>query len=116
MSRALCPCEVMTSHIAVLLGDLFHFSSRIAPKSHSVAPADAQYAPRLAANPRLPERVVRLLLQSTPRGAVLAICAAAVFVVETVLVILRKQVEPGSPAGAVYAVLMAVALLGLADS
>jgi hypothetical protein len=56
MSRALCPCEVMTSHIAVLLGDLFHFSSRIAPKSHSVAPADAQYAPRLAANPRLPER------------------------------------------------------------
>jgi hypothetical protein len=50
MSRALCPCDVMTSHIAVLLcGDLFHLVSRIAPKSHSIYPADAQYAPRLAA-------------------------------------------------------------------
>jgi len=40
----------MTSHIAVLLcGDLFHLVSRIAPKSHSIYPADAQYAPRLAA-------------------------------------------------------------------
>jgi signal transduction histidine kinase len=51
-------------------------------------------------------------LPSTPRGAVLAICAAAVFlVVETVLVILLKQVDPGSPVGVVYAVLMAMALL-----
>jgi signal transduction histidine kinase len=58
------------------------------------------------------KRLVRPLLPSTPRGAVLAICAAAGFlVVETVLVILLKQVEPGSPVGAVYAVLMAVALL-----
>jgi signal transduction histidine kinase len=60
----------------------------------------------------IPERVVRLLLPSTPRGAVLAICAAAVFlVVETVLVILLKQVDPASPVGVVYAVLMAMALL-----
>jgi signal transduction histidine kinase len=60
----------------------------------------------------IPKRLVRLLLPSTPRGAVLAICAAAVFlVVETVLVILLKQVDPGSPVGVVYAVLMAMALL-----
>jgi hypothetical protein len=40
----------MISHIAVLLSrDLFHLVSRIALKSHSVFPADAQYAPRLAA-------------------------------------------------------------------
>jgi signal transduction histidine kinase len=60
----------------------------------------------------IPKRVVRLLLPSTRRGAVLAICAAAVFlVVETVLVILLKQVEPSSPVGVVYAVLTAMALL-----
>jgi multidrug transporter EmrE-like cation transporter len=60
----------------------------------------------------IPTRVVRLLLPSTRRGAVLAICAAAVFlVVETVLVILLKQVEPSSPVGVVYAVLTAMALL-----
>jgi signal transduction histidine kinase len=58
------------------------------------------------------KRLVRPLLPSTPRGAVLAICAAAVFlVVETVLVILLKQVDPASPVGVVYAVLMAMALL-----
>jgi signal transduction histidine kinase len=58
------------------------------------------------------ERLARLLLPATPRGAVLAICAAAVFlVVETVLVILLKQVDPASPVGVVYAVLMAMALL-----
>ena len=52
MSRALCPCEVMISHIAVLLkSDLFHLVSRIAPKAHRVFPADAQLAPRLAAIP-----------------------------------------------------------------
>jgi signal transduction histidine kinase len=45
-------------------------------------------------------------------GPVLAICAAAVFiVVETVLVVLLKQVDPGSPVGVVYGVLMGMALL-----
>ncbi len=57
-------------------------------------------------------RLLRVLRPSTPRGAVLAICAAAVFlVVETVLVVLLKQVDPADPVGAVYAGLMAMALL-----
>ena len=42
-------------------------------------------------------RPLRVLVPSTPRGAVLAICAAVVFlVVETVLVVLLKQVDRGS--------------------
>ena len=189
--------------------DLFHLVSRIAPKPHSVVPADAQFAPRLAAFPvllpaqrcdrspddgraairrpglplprltlsfteaacgwpsrepgsvrrplhigrpvrahfrassemiqgyrccpdgieglrktalrkplegragpvNIPDRLGRLLLPSTPRGAVLAICAAAVFlVVETVLVILLKQVDLISGRGRLRR-LMAMALL-----
>ena len=46
-----CPMSLRGNdfHIAVLLSrDLLHLVSRIAPKSHSVCPADAQYAPRLA--------------------------------------------------------------------
>ena len=59
-----------------------------------------------------PNRLVRLLLATAPRGVVLAICAAAVFlVVGTVLVILLKEADPGSPVGVVYAVLTAMALL-----
>jgi signal transduction histidine kinase len=60
----------------------------------------------------MPTRLLRVLVPSTPRGAVLAICGAAVFlVVETVLVVLLKQVDPADPVGAVYAGLMAMALL-----
>jgi len=52
-----------------------------------------------------PQRLIHLLLPPTPRGAVLAICTAAVFlVVETVLVILLEQADPRSPVGVVYAV------------
>ena len=57
-------------------------------------------------------RLLRVLVPSTPRGAVLAICAAAVFlVVETLLVVLLKQVDPSDPAGVLFASLMAIALL-----
>ena len=60
----------------------------------------------------MPTRLLRVLVPSTPRGAVLAICAAAVFlVVETVLVVLLKQVDPADPVGVLYAWLMAMALL-----
>ena len=59
-----------------------------------------------------PTRLLRVLVPSTPRGAVLAICAAAVFlVVETLLVVLLKQVDPSDPAGVLFAWLMAMALL-----
>jgi signal transduction histidine kinase len=59
-----------------------------------------------------PARLLRVLAPSTPRGAVLAICAAAVFlVVETVLVVLLKQVDPADPVGILYALLLAMALL-----
>ena len=57
-------------------------------------------------------RLLRVLVPSTPRGAVLAICAAAVFlVVETVLVVLLRRVDPADPVGVGYAGLMATALL-----
>jgi signal transduction histidine kinase len=57
-------------------------------------------------------RLLRVLVPSTARGAVLAVCSAAVFlVVETALVVLLKQVDPSDPVGVVYAGLMAVALL-----
>lgn len=57
-------------------------------------------------------RLLRVLVPSTPRGAVLAICGAAVFlVVETVLVVLLKQVDPSDPVGVLFAWLMATALL-----
>jgi signal transduction histidine kinase len=57
-------------------------------------------------------RLLRVLVPSTLRGAVLAICAAAVFlVVETVLVVLLRRVDPADPVGVVYAWLMATALL-----
>jgi signal transduction histidine kinase len=60
----------------------------------------------------MPSRLLRALVPSTPRGAVLAICAAAVFlVVETVLVVLLKQVDPSDPVGVLFAWLMAIALL-----
>ena len=60
----------------------------------------------------MPTRLLRVLVPSTPRGAVLAICGAAVFlVVETVLVVLLKQVDPADPVGVVFAGLMATALL-----
>ena len=59
-----------------------------------------------------PTRLLRALVPSTPRGAVLAICAAAVFlVVETLLVVLLKQVDPSDPASVLFAWLMAIALL-----
>jgi PAS domain S-box-containing protein len=45
-----------------------------------------------------------------PRFAVTV--AAAFLIVETVLVVLLKQAEPGDPAGTVYAVLLGVALVG----
>ena len=57
-------------------------------------------------------RLTRLVVPSTPRGAGLAILAAAIFLVlETVLVILLKQVDPVDPVGVVYAALMGAALL-----
>lgn len=57
-------------------------------------------------------RLLRALLPSTPRGAGLAIGAAAVFlVVEILLVVLLKQVDPSDPAGVLFAWLMATALL-----
>ncbi len=60
----------------------------------------------------LPTRLLRLVVPSTPRGAGLAILAAAIFLVlETVLVILLKQVDPVDPVGVVYAALMGAALL-----
>ena len=60
----------------------------------------------------MPSRLLRALVPSTPRGAVLAICAAAVFlVVETLLVVLLKQVDPSDPASVLFAWLMATALL-----
>jgi signal transduction histidine kinase len=60
----------------------------------------------------MPTRLLRLVVPSTPRGAALAILAAAVFLVlETVLVILLKQVDPVDPAGVVYGALMGAALL-----
>jgi signal transduction histidine kinase len=60
----------------------------------------------------MPTRLLRVLVPSTPRGAALAICGAAVFlVVETVLVVLLKQVDPADPAGVLFAGLMATALL-----
>ena len=60
----------------------------------------------------MPTRLLRVLVPSTPRGAVLAICGAAVFlVVETVLVVLLKQVDPSDPVGVLFAWLMATALL-----
>jgi signal transduction histidine kinase len=60
----------------------------------------------------MPSRLLRALLPSTPRGAGLAICAAAVFLlVETLLVVLLKQVDPSDPAGVLFAWLMATALL-----
>jgi signal transduction histidine kinase len=59
-----------------------------------------------------PTRLLRVLVPSTPRGAVLAICAAAAFlVVETLLVVLLKQVDPSDPASVLFAWLMAIALL-----
>lgn len=59
-----------------------------------------------------PTGLVRLMVPSKPRGAGLAILVALVFfVVETVLVILLKQVDPRDPVGVLYAALMAVALL-----
>ena len=60
----------------------------------------------------MPTRLLRLVVPSTPRGAGLAILAAAIFLVlETVLVILLKQVDPVDPVGVVYAALMGAALL-----
>jgi signal transduction histidine kinase len=60
----------------------------------------------------IPTRLLRLVVPSTPRGAGLAILAAAIFLVlETVLVILLKQVDPVDPVGVVYAALMGAALL-----
>jgi signal transduction histidine kinase len=59
-----------------------------------------------------PTRLLRLVVPSTRRGAGLAILAAAIFfVLETVLVILLKQVDPVDPVGVVYAALMGAALL-----
>ena len=59
-----------------------------------------------------PFRLLRALVPSTARGAGLAICAAAVFlVVETLLVVLLKQVDPSDPASVYFAWLMAIALL-----
>ena len=52
----------------------------------------------------MPTRLLRVLVPSTPRGAVLAICGAAVFlVVETLLVVLLKQVDPSDPASVLLA-------------
>jgi signal transduction histidine kinase len=60
-----------------------------------------------------PARVLRALMPSTPRNAVLTICGAFLFlVVEAVLVILLKQVEPADPIGILYASLLSMALLG----
>jgi signal transduction histidine kinase len=57
-------------------------------------------------------RLPRSLMPSTPRGAVLAIGAAAFFLVlETVLVILLKQVDPSDPVSVLWAWLMVAALL-----
>jgi signal transduction histidine kinase len=59
-----------------------------------------------------PTRLLNVLVPSTPRGAVLAICAAAVFLfVEILLVVLLKQVDPSDPVGVLFACLMATALL-----
>lgn len=59
-----------------------------------------------------PTRLLRVLVPSTPRGAVLAICAAAVFLfVEIFLVVLLKQVDPSDPVGVLFALLMGIALL-----
>ena len=61
---------------------------------------------------KIPTRPMRVLVPATPRGAVLAICAAVVFlIVESLLVVLLKQVQPASPLGVLYAVLMAMALI-----
>jgi signal transduction histidine kinase len=60
----------------------------------------------------MPTRLLRLVVPSTRRGAGLAILAAAIFfVLEAVLVILLKQVDPVDPVGVVYAALMGAALL-----
>jgi signal transduction histidine kinase len=59
-----------------------------------------------------PTRLLRLVVPSTRRGAGLAILAAAIFfVLETVLVILLKQVDPVDPVGVVYAAFLGAALL-----
>ncbi len=59
-----------------------------------------------------PTRLLRVLVPSTPRGAVLAICAAMVFlVVEILLVVLSNKSTLPIPAGVVFAWLMATALL-----
>jgi signal transduction histidine kinase len=60
----------------------------------------------------MPEKLAASSPDATPRGAGLAILAAAIFLVlETVLVILLKQVDPVDPVGVVYAALMGAALL-----
>ena len=59
-----------------------------------------------------PTRLLRPVVPSTRRGAGLAILAAAIFfVLETVLVILLKQVDPVDPVGVVYAAFLGAALL-----
>jgi signal transduction histidine kinase len=64
-------------------------------RTSTVAPPNPSVWPRVLAAPRF-------------AGAV----AAGFLIVEAVLVILLKQVEPGDPIGVAYAVLMAVALMG----